>query len=260
MTNPAALQRHWLRGKREQDSIECTSLGEKWLASTSTSALHSSECRGDDRPGSFAKRAKIPCKEKAGGGNSTSEASLRLSSQSQRRQYVLSHETLGERNYRLYFKSVYTYSMKTDAAATSIRWSQETMAEKTARNTAKAAAMSIRRSQEYMAEKTACHAVDATATSAARVSESSPKKRTRRQRNAISTSAARAVEGPTQRLERLQTVNQRHHAQRGLCSPTKQFWFKLAFNYEPVLRLSGHKDLQTGSMSVVWALQCQKMT
>ncbi|CAE1250274.1 unnamed protein product [Acanthosepion pharaonis] len=75
--------------------------------------------------------------------------------------------------------------------------------------------------------------------------------RTGRQRDAISTSADRAVEGPTKRLERLQTVNQRRHAQRGLCSPPKQFWFKLAFNYEPELRLLCRKDLQIGSMSVV---------
>ncbi|CAE1304472.1 unnamed protein product [Acanthosepion pharaonis] len=102
-----------------------------------------------------------------------------------------------------------------------------------------------------MAEKTARHAADAAAASAARASESSAQKRTRRQRDAISTSAARAVEGPTERLERLQTVNQLRHAQRGLCSPPKQFWFKLAFNYDPVLRLSGRKDLQIGSMSVV---------
>ncbi|CAE1326059.1 unnamed protein product [Acanthosepion pharaonis] len=102
-----------------------------------------------------------------------------------------------------------------------------------------------------MAEKTARHAADAAATSAARESESSSQKRPRRQRDAISTSAARAVEGPTERLERLQTVNQRRHAERGLCSPPKQFWFKLAFKYEPILRLSGRKDLQIGSMSVV---------
>ncbi|CAE1264893.1 unnamed protein product [Acanthosepion pharaonis] len=109
--------------------------------------------------------------------------------------------------------------------------------------TAKAAATSIRRSQESMAEKTARHAADVAATSAVRASESSAQKRTRRQRDSISTSAARAVEGRTERLERLQTVNQRRHAKRGLCSPLKKFWFKLAFNYEPVLRLSGRKDL-----------------
>ncbi|CAE1224618.1 unnamed protein product [Acanthosepion pharaonis] len=178
------------------------------------------------------------------------EASLRLSSQSQRRQYVLSHETLGERNYRLYCKSVYAYSLKSkrklpkrlqdnkkaassqallpsrqsphqkatrntaNAAATSIRRSQETTAKKTTRNATKAASTSIQRSQESMAEKTACHAADAAATSVARVSESSVQKCTRRQRNAISTSAARAVEGPTERLEWLQV------------------WFKLAFKYE----------------------------
>ncbi|CAE1303705.1 unnamed protein product [Acanthosepion pharaonis] len=122
-------------------------------------------------------------------------------------------------------------------------------AEKTARNAAKAAATSIRRFQESIAQKIARHAADAAAASAARASESSAQKRTRRKRDAISIS--RAVEGPTERLERLQTVNQRRHAQRGLCSPPKQFWFKLGFNYETVLRLSGHKDLHIGSMSVV---------
>ncbi|CAE1278882.1 unnamed protein product [Acanthosepion pharaonis] len=186
---------------RETDSIECASLGEKRLASTSISALHSSECRDDDRPGSFAKRAKIPwqgnlskrCKRASAAKRKLKEeteleASLRLSSQSQRRLYVLSHETLGERIYRLYCKSVYTHSLKSkrklprrlqenkkaassyallrtrqspirkatrnaaDNAATSIRRSQESMAEKTARNATKAAATSIRRSQESMAE------------------------------------------------------------------------------------------------------------
>ncbi|CAE1140668.1 unnamed protein product [Acanthosepion pharaonis] len=276
------------KGKREQDSIECTSLGEKQLASTSTSALHISECRGDDRPGSFAKRAKIKWRgnfsRRSKRASATKrkreeetevEAALRLSSQSQRRQYVLSHETLGERNYRLYCKSVYTYSLKSkrklpkrlqdnkkaassqallrsrqsphrkatrnaaDAAATSIRRSQETTAKKTARNAAKAVATSILRSQESMAEKIARHAAYAAATSAARATESSAQKRTRRQRDAISTYAARAVEEPT---ERLKTVNQRRHAQQWLCSPPKQFWFKLVFNYETVLRLSGRKD------------------
>ncbi|CAE1259096.1 unnamed protein product [Acanthosepion pharaonis] len=261
------------KGKREQDSIECASLGEKRLTSTSTSALHSSECRGDDRPGSFAKRAKIPWRSNLSRRSKRSsaakrkreeetevEASLRLSIQPQRKQYVLSHETLGEHNYCLYCKSVYTYSLKistepaskyyynaADAGATSIRRSQETTAEKTTRNAAKAAATSIRGSQESMAEKIARHAADAAATSA----ESSAEKRTTRQRDAISTYAAIVVEGPTERLERFQTVNQRRHAQRGLCSPPKQFWFKLAFNYEPVLGLSGRKDLQIGSTSVV---------
>ncbi|CAE1298320.1 unnamed protein product [Acanthosepion pharaonis] len=236
------------KGKREQDSIECASLGEKRLASTSTSALHSSECRGDDRHGSFVKRAEIPwrgnlsrrskkslCgKEKAGGGNrgrGLFEAFQSISTEASPHRKATRNEA--------------------EDAATSIRRSLETTAEKTARNAAKAAATSIRRSQESMAEKTARHAADAAAASAARASESSAQKRTRRQRDAISTSAARAVEGPTERLERLQTVNQRRHAQRGLCSPPKQFWFKLAFNYEPVLRLSGRKDLQIGSMSVV---------
>ncbi|CAE1330928.1 unnamed protein product [Acanthosepion pharaonis] len=102
-----------------------------------------------------------------------------------------------------------------------------------------------------MAEKTARHAADAVAISAARASESSAQKRIMRQRDAISTSAARAVEGPTERLERLKTVNQLRHAQRGLCNSPKQFWFKLAFKYEPVLRLSGRKDLQIGYTSVV---------
>ncbi|CAE1282210.1 unnamed protein product [Acanthosepion pharaonis] len=251
------------------------------IASTSTSALHSSACRGDDQSGSsakaaktpsFVKRAKIPWRGNLSRHSKRAsaakrkreeetevEASLRLSSQSQRRQYVLSHETLGERNYRLNCKSVYTYSLKNkrklpkrlqdnkkaassqallrsrqsphrkathnaaDAAATSIRRSQQTTAEKTARNAAKAAATSIRRSQESLAEKIARHASDAAAASTARASESSAQKRTRRQRDAISTSAARAVEGPTERLERLQTVNQRRHALRGLCTPPKQF-------------------------------------
>ncbi|CAE1281043.1 unnamed protein product [Acanthosepion pharaonis] len=139
-----------------------------------------------------------------------------------------------------------------DDAANSIRRYQETTAEKTARNTAKAAATSIRRSLESMAEKTARHAADAAGTSAARALESSAQKRTWRQRDAISTSVARAVEVPTERLERLQTGSQRRHAQRGLCSSPKLFWFKLAFNYEPVLRLSGRKDLQIESMSVVF--------
>ncbi|CAE1280573.1 unnamed protein product [Acanthosepion pharaonis] len=109
-----------------------------------------------------------------------------------------------------------------NAAATSIRQSQETTAEKTTRNTAKAVATSIQQSQESMAEKTAHHAADATATSAVRASESFAQKRTRQQCNAISTSAARAVEGSTERLQRLQTVNQHQHAQQGLCSPLKQ--------------------------------------
>ncbi|CAE1225990.1 unnamed protein product [Acanthosepion pharaonis] len=185
------------QGKREQDSIECASVGEKRLASTSTSVLLSSECRTDDRPGNFAKRAKIPWQgnlsrrsKRASAAKRKQEeeteveASLRLSSQSQRKQDVLSHEKLGERNYRLYCKSVYTYSLKSKRklskglqdnkkAATSIRRSQETTAKKTARNAAKAAATSIRRSQESMAEKTARHAADAAATSTARALESS---------------------------------------------------------------------------------------
>ncbi|CAE1304474.1 unnamed protein product [Acanthosepion pharaonis] len=95
------------------------------IASTSTSALHSSECRGDDRPGSFTKRAKIAWRGNLSRRSKRAsaakrkreeeteiEASLSLSSQSQRKQYVLSHETLGGRNYRLYCKSVYTYSLK----------------------------------------------------------------------------------------------------------------------------------------------------
>ncbi|CAE1331356.1 unnamed protein product [Acanthosepion pharaonis] len=105
--------------KREQDSIECASLGEKRLASTSNTDLHSSECRGDDRPGSVSKRAKIPWRGNLNRRSKRTSAAkrkreeetevevhLRLSSQSQRRQYILSHETLGERNNRLYCKSV----------------------------------------------------------------------------------------------------------------------------------------------------------
>ncbi|CAE1305011.1 unnamed protein product [Acanthosepion pharaonis] len=194
------------KGKREQDSIECTSLVEKRMASTSTSALHSSECRGDDRPGSFTKRTKIPWR-----GN-ISRRSKRASAAKRKRE----EET--ESSHRKATRNA------ADVAATSIRRSQETTAEKTARNAAKAAATSIRRSQESMAEKTARHAADAAANSAARASESSAQMRTRRQRDAISTSAARVVEGSTERLERLQTVNQRRHALRGLCSPPKQFW------------------------------------
>ncbi|CAE1331458.1 BPTF [Acanthosepion pharaonis] len=200
MTNPAALQR---LQKHPGDATLESVLKKPHLLKGNGS---SSECRCDDRPGSFVKRTKIPWRcnlsrrsKRASAAKRKREeetdvkASLRLSSQSQRRQYVLSHETLGKRNYRLYCKSVYTYSLKSkwklpkrlqdnkkaaslqarlrsrqsphrkatrnaaDAAATSIRRSQETTAEKTACNTAKAAATSIPRSQESMAEKTARH-------------------------------------------------------------------------------------------------------
>ncbi|CAE1278093.1 unnamed protein product [Acanthosepion pharaonis] len=187
------------KGKREQDSIECASLGEKRLESTSTSALHSSECRGDDRPGSFVKRAKIPWRGNLSRRSKRAsaakrkreeetelEASLRLSRQSQRRQYVLSHETLGWRNYHLYCKSVYTYSLKSKrklpkrlqdnkkaASSQALLRSPQSPHRKATSNAADAAATSIRRSQETTAEKTARHAADAAAASVARASESS---------------------------------------------------------------------------------------
>ncbi|CAE1313602.1 unnamed protein product [Acanthosepion pharaonis] len=156
-------------------------------ASTSTSALHYSACRGDDQPVSSEKAAKTPSKRK------------------------LPKRLQGN---------------KKAASSQALLGSRQCPRRKDTRN-----------------------AADAAVTSVARASESSAQKRTRPQRDAISTSAARAVEGPTERLERLQTVNQRRHAQRGHCGPSKQFWFKLVFNYEPILRLSCRKDLQIGSSS-----------
>ncbi|CAE1314134.1 unnamed protein product [Acanthosepion pharaonis] len=142
------------------------------MASTSTSALHSSECRGDDRPDSFAKRAKIPWR-----GNLSKRSKRASAAKRKREEETESPHRKATRN-------------AADAAATFIRRSQEITAEKAPRNAAKSAATSIRRSQESMADKTARHAADATAASPARASESSAQKRTRRQRVAISTSAA----------------------------------------------------------------------
>ncbi|CAE1274450.1 unnamed protein product [Acanthosepion pharaonis] len=204
-------------------------------------------CRGDDRPGSFAKRAKIPWRgnlsrrsKKASAAKrkreeeTEVEASLRLSSQSQRRQ---------ARIEKLLAMQPTPLQLPFDGPR---------------RPRLRKPHVTQRKLRQRPFDgprnpwlKTARHAADAAAASAARASESSAEKRTRRQRDAISTSAARAVKEPTERLERLQTVNQRRHAQRGHCAPPKQFWFKLVFNYEPVLRLSGRKNLQIGSMSVV---------
>ncbi|CAE1151057.1 NCBP1 [Acanthosepion pharaonis] len=100
-----------------------TPISDDHIASTSTSALHSSVCLGDDQPGSSAKRAKIPWR-----GN-LRRRSKRASASRQ------SPHRKATRN-------------AADGAATSIRRYQETTAEKTARNAAKAAATSIRRSQE----------------------------------------------------------------------------------------------------------------
>ncbi|CAE1272417.1 unnamed protein product [Acanthosepion pharaonis] len=138
-------------------------------------------CYYHKRPGSFAKRAKITWRgnlsrrsKRASAAKRRQEeeieveASLRLSRQSQRRQYVLSHETLGERNYRLYFKSIYTYSFKSKrklskrlqdnkkaASSQALLRSQQSPHRKATRKAADAAATSIRRSQETIAEKTA---------------------------------------------------------------------------------------------------------
>ncbi|CAE1278016.1 unnamed protein product [Acanthosepion pharaonis] len=162
------------RGNLSRRSKKASPAMGKRLVSTSTSALHSSECRGDDRPGSFAQRAKIPRRgnlsrhsKRTSTAKRKIEASLRLSSQSQRRPYVLSHETLGEHNYRLYCKSVYTYSLKNKrklpkrlqdnkkaASLQALLRSRQSTHRKATRNAADAAATSIRQSKKTTAEKT----------------------------------------------------------------------------------------------------------